>query len=529
MTMNWNTLYSPKIKDEMIIGKETADSIDKFVKQFATGNVEAPCLLIVGPNGTGKSMTVSMILKENGYEIGTVDLENIYIKSKTTKAADAGRISDICWYSTFSASRKLTLDGGFVKRKMALVWDDANNISKPNNKECLKSILRLNNKHKAFPIIIIATCKHNKLFSDIRSRLTYGQKKYVNEIKFNKPTYCTIKKLWDHIIAKEHMDIDPDLCNIILEHVHHDIRRFIGVLEELQDIYRGRHIDFDMFCHYQQTFDSKIVDLGIFHSSSAILNKYQGVEETLNLFSNDRSNLPLMIHENYTRTVYLKSKSDIIKQAHAIFQVAKSLSESDKIDGLTYSKSCWSLQDAYGFHACVVPSYIIGQIPKKCNKISQNIYGKDFYKTTTKKNNQKYIRQLRMFSELKKMSNTDFLHISNIVKELLLRQEYETVAELIKPYSFDTIKDFGLLIKIDKIKKPDYYLWQSKFLRKKIYAMVEEGKDISKYCRLFRVSKQELIKTINLEKQVEPKYLPTGKGGKAFEALLNLRSIEREK
>lgn len=523
--VSWNTLYQPKSKDEMIVGKHNAKLIDDFVKQFSVGEIAMSSLLIIGPNGTGKSMIAKMILESYGYEIGSVDLEDLYIREGKIKAADVKRTSDICWYSEFAARKRLTYDGTLVERKMALICDDANNISKPKNKECLKSIIRLNNKFKAFPIIIIANCKHNKLFSEIRSRLTYdvNGRKVINEIKIISPLRYEVKNLWNHIIKDQKMNIDNTLFDIIYDHSACDIRRFISIMEELHDIYKSDYITYEMFCDYQDTFDTKIVDMGIYHSSSALLNRYDGVDNTLNLFSKDRSNLPLMIHENYTRTVHLKGKDNSLDQAQTIFKVSQSLSMSDRIDGLTYSKSCWSLQNAYGFYSCVIPSYVLSNLPKKCNRITQTVYTQDFYKTTTKKNNQKNIRRLKSFPECMEMSNEDLMFAANILKELLVRNEYEKVAELIEHYKLENIKDFGLLIKVDKIKTPSNYLWKSEYLKRRIKQMLNEGKDIKRYSKIFNLTPKQLVTTINQSKMTEVKYLPTGKQGSAFETMLKFK------
>lgn len=519
----------------MIVGKGKANEINTFVKQFTDKNVTKPNLLIIGSNGTGKSMTVEMILRQHGYEVGTVNLENIYIKTGKTKGADLNKTTDICWYLSFSAPKRIMPDGSFRERKMALVCDDASNITKPKNKECLKAIIKLNNEYKFFPIIIIANNKHNKLFTDIRKSLTYPTgktdpktgkpEKAANEIKFPKPSDYEMRLLMNHIIKDQKMSIDDDLFDIILDHVHKDIRRFIGVLEELYGVYGKKHITFDMFCTYKDTFESKIVDMGIYHDSSALLNDYEGIQEAMDLFSHDRSNMPLMIHENYAKAIYLKVKG-FENQINAISQISESLSISDSIDGLTYSKSCWTLQEGYGFFACVIPPFIISTMPKKSKVRVTTDYTKDFYKTSTKKNNQKLIRFLKTFPNCGKLSTIDFLHMSVIIKELFLRKDTATVAELLKPYQFNTIKDIGTLIKIDKIKEPSCYLQKGGILSTKIKTMMDEGKDVSKYCRLFKLDKKKLAIAINRTKPVDIKYLPTGKQGKIFEAMLGLKPVD---
>src|SRR5439155_8789540 len=61
----------------------------------------------------------------------------------------------------------------YIKFKSVLIFDDVSTISNPKEKEAIKALVKMNNKHKRFPIIIISNVKHNKLVNEIRKIITY--------------------------------------------------------------------------------------------------------------------------------------------------------------------------------------------------------------------------------------------------------------------------------------------------------------------------------------------------------------------
>ena len=67
----------------------------------------------------------------------------------------------------------MTLNGEYVEKKIALVFDDVSNIQNPKKKDIIKTLVKLNNKHKKFPIIIIGNNSHNKMVNDLKKMITY--------------------------------------------------------------------------------------------------------------------------------------------------------------------------------------------------------------------------------------------------------------------------------------------------------------------------------------------------------------------
>lgn len=529
---NWANLHKPKSSKELIIGKCYADTVDRFLKQFNDENVMRPSLLITGPNGTGKSMITDLAIVENSFEKAIVNLENIVVnKTGKTKDNNSNKRDVLSWYMTFSASKRMTSDGSYVLKRFVLVFDDANNISRPKDKESIKAIIKLNNKYKKFPIIIISNCKHNKTIGDIRKSLVYTNKiestKLPNEIKIKRPGDMELRRLITEISKKEKIRLATPVLNCIIHHSHYDTRRVCGILEELKQIYPGEIIDEDKFEVYQDTFDAKLVDLGIFANCETLLSSYNGIGYAQSIFSSDRPSMPLMVHENYLNVIRERhARTPYATKVKTIIEICESISLSDKIDGLIYSKSCWNLQTSYGFHSCVVPSFLTNSLPNRLNRFVSHEYTQDFNKTSTMKNNQKTIRHIKSYPACKKFSTYDFLYISSILKQLLLRKDYQKVAELMGPYKLETMKDLESIIKIDKIKDSRYIIQKSSTTKQKIRSAINNGEDTSKYERIYGLTYDQLHEAAMCDKIKEIKYIPVGKQKKVLTDLLGL--IDRD-
>jgi hypothetical protein len=167
-----------------------------------------------------------------------------------------------------------------------------------------------------------------------------------------------------------------------------------------------------------------------------------------------------MIHENYPLNIKLNYPMlSALKQMELICEISKNISESDKIDGIIYSHQCWNLQSIHGFYGCVMPSYHINKTPGKLSikEKDRYVYAQDYTKTSTRKINNKVIRKSRENLFLKKMMTNDFLHITNILKKLLLNSEYDLIKEIILSHNI-TCKEMESIINIDRITKPKFVL-----------------------------------------------------------------------
>lgn len=455
-----------------------------------------PNLFIVGKNGIGKSLIVDILLQENSFEKITINLSNVVSTKKTKKAqknepvksqkAPTGlsRSVDVVYASI--ASNKNTMiksdENGqntsinYIKSKSVLVFDDISTISNPKEKEAIKALIKMNNKLRKFPIIIISNTKHNKLVNEIHKMVSYNILdkdgkiiKTFNEIKMRAPEYQEIEKFVKHICEKEKLkliddkDEDQNIYEEIIINSQFDIRKLIYSLEELKLLYEDdevNDINHEKFRKYQESAKMKDIDPNIYEATEILLNRYTGINDSITLYSEERATIPLMIHENYPLNIKLNYPMlSALKQMEIVCEISKNISESDKIDGIIYSHQCWNLQSIHGFYGCVMPSYHINKIPGKLSikEKDRYVYAQDYTKTSTRKINNKVIRKSRENIFFKKMMTNDFLHITNILKKLLLNGEYNLIKEIIMVHNI-TCKEMESIINIDRITNPKFVL-----------------------------------------------------------------------
>lgn len=483
----WLDKYQPQNLADVLGDKEKIQRVEKFIKQFIgkKKSITYPNLIITGANGIGKTIIVNLVLKQYGFEKINADLSSISItrkskrKNKAEKETTGNNRTAKTYYISLNNRRTLLSSGKYVHDKVALVFDDVSNISNPKEKEAIKSLVRINNKLKRLPIIIIANTKHSKTMNEIRKMVTYNDEKltdnkdeeksvadghrkklkFINEIALKAPEYSQLEKLIKYICQEEGLKIvrsrsdEEDIYVELVNHSQYDVRRLINILEELHFIYGKAEVTLDVFNEYRDTSKMKVVDYGIFEATRVLLNSYQGVESSLLLYGQERATIPMMVHENYPLNIKNQyPKMPVEDQVELIYQISKSISESDKIDGIIYSNQCWNLQPEHGFYSCVLPSYYINQRPDKLSNIENYRYTQEYNKTSIRKINNKVIKKAKENQSLKKVSTYDFLYIASILKTLLEKKDLEKVAELMKPYGL-TVKEIESIIKIDKIKK----------------------------------------------------------------------------
>lgn len=479
---NWLDKYKPQKLSDVIGDKIQIQRVDNFIKQYDKKNIDyakinAPNIIISGTNGIGKTLITDIVLKDHGFDKITADLSNISVARKTKKKKKAEKEPSgsnrtvKTYYMSLQSNKQLLSNGDFEHKKIALVFDDVSNISNAKEKEAIKSIVKLNNKLKKIPIIIIANTKHSKTVNELRKMVTYAiksttadgkkkNKKIINEIFLRPPHYNDIERFIKNICAKEKLNLvkkktdDDDIYIELVNHAQYDIRRLVNILEELKLINGDSDVTLENFSKYRETSKTKDLDPGIYEATGMLLDNWCSIEKALSIYGEERATIPLMVHENYPNNIkHQYPKMSAETQINLIFDISKCISESDRVDGLIYSNQCWSLQPVHGYYSCVMPSYYINQHPEKLHKKIVYEYTQDYNKTSIKKINNKVIKKAQENPFLKKVSIYDFLYIASILKCLLFdKRDFVKIVDLIKPYHLK-LKEIESIIKIDKIKK----------------------------------------------------------------------------
>jgi DNA polymerase III delta prime subunit len=493
---SWLEKYQP-LHSKDFLGKESEvkeirDYLDSFIeneRRAASGEsvmmVLFPVMIISAPNGAGKTTLIDLLLKEMGFHKTIPDLSTMTVGKKPARKGKKNSIVEPQsqpvvptntnvvlqpiknYYALLASGKKLSSDGTqFIKSRVAVVIDDASKISNQKDKDVIKALVKMNNKYQKFPIIILSNTKHSKLVNKLKKLITYTREiedadgkiiktKLINAITLSSPPMQMVEDFIMKIAQKENLRFASGGQNVylsILLHSQYDIRRLINILESLKEFFKDQTKpisaeDFDRYC---ETSISKDIDLGIYTSTRILLNNYESIESALRLYSMERATVPLMIHQNYPTNIKTQyPKLPLGDQLDLLCDISKSISKSDTIDGLIYSSQCWNLQPVHGFYSCAMPSYYISSYPGKRQFTESYVYTQDFNKTSIKMINNKVIRKAQENQQFEKIQIGDFLHIANILRTLIEREEFERLAELMRPYGLN-IKDVQKIIKIDK-------------------------------------------------------------------------------
>lgn len=479
--MSWINKYKPKNLAEIIGNQENIKKINDFLKPFIKKlditQIKNPNIIISGGNGTGKTLISELAIRENGFEIIHIDLSKL--KNKKKKKTEDKSINEKekknisrsveTYYKYLENKMSMSLSGKLTTTRFVVFFDDVPNITNSKEKDVLCSLVKINNKLKKFPIIITANNKHDKKLNDLKKMIYYSEpsnetgkkkkcEKISNEIIMEAPPMNELIIFLNKLCNLEKIKFQQNRNNIfidIIDHAQGDNRRLINMIEQIKYTYGDEIITSEMFEKYTQTSVKKDLDPGIFEATRMLLNNYSCVNDALALYCEDRSTIPLMVHENYPRNIYTQyPQMQKNNQIDLLFKISKCMSESDRVEGLIYSNQSWSLQSVHGFYSCVLPSYHINENNNKlCNKEFYD-YTQDYNKTSIKKINQKVIKKAKDNKCLRNVGINDFLYMSSILKSLIKTGNLELIAKLMEPYKLK-VKEIESIIKIDKMEIKD--------------------------------------------------------------------------
>jgi DNA polymerase III delta prime subunit len=436
---SWINKYRPRNLNDIIGNKKEIDQFKNWILNLSSGKSQG--LIISGNQGLGKTLTIKLLLDSMGYIPRIINPNEI----KDHRICD-----DFNDYYNFSNSIYTKLNfSGQPNNKIALVFDETENITLTSEKKYILDIYKENNKLKSFPLIFISNNQHSKLLNDL--------KKVCTEIIFKPPTVAELKVLIYAISEKEAIKWESDtIIDQLIKFAQDDIRRLINLFEELS--FHTSFITRAIFLEFIEKSREKNVDIGLFVSTQQILNNYLDYETIIKLYETEKVLLPLMIHENYLKKVL--SGSGTIEN---VVKIADSISRGDNIETSIYTDQNWYLQNIHGFFTCINTSYWINKScdlipPVKTNnktksrfqlELSDIKFSSDLNKTSLKNINRKNIFNLSKLINNK--SNQEILMLNRICNYLIHTNKEDELIKILHGYNKDiTIKEIELCLKIDK-------------------------------------------------------------------------------
>ena len=386
-------------------------------------------IVISGNQGLGKTLTISLILHNLGYIPRIINPNQI---------KDHRIYDDFNDYYNFTNSIYSKIQFSANKnKKIALIFDETENITLTSEKKYILDIYKENNKLKSFPLIFISNNQHSKLLNDL--------KKSCHEIVFTHPTIDELITYIKYICTNEQLCFESDDQIIkLINFAQNDIRRLINLLQEL-----SFHIK-NNINEFIDKSREKNIDIGLFDSTERILNNCLDYETTIKLYESEKVLLPLMIHENYLKKILCKTKDTADNIMFNIIKVSDSISRGDNIETSIYTDQNWYLQNIHGFYTCINTSFWINKTNTSYKITHKDIkFSSDLNKTSLKNINRKNINNLSKIINNK--SNQEILLINKICNHLIQTKNENKLISILHGYNKDiTIKEIELCLKIDK-------------------------------------------------------------------------------
>ena len=427
------------MKNELWINKYKSTSIHNIIGNQSQitqivdwlTNLNTNSLIITGHQGIGKTHIIKLILAEYNYWVRVINPNDI---------KDHRIFDDFNDY--YNHKNSIYAKNNNTTHKIALIFDEIENITLNSEKKYVMNIFKDNNKQKLFPLIFISNLQHSKLLNDLKKNCT--------EVVLTSPTNEELQKFILMILNNEGYRFTSQIVyDKLIEFAQSDIRRLLNLLQELSFHAINNIINEKIITEFINKSREKNMNIGLINSTKKILNNYLDYNDMIKLYETEKVLLPLLIHENYPKKVLSKSKEPIKDILTNIVNISNSISIGDNIETSIYTDQNWYLQNIHGFYTCINTSYWINK-SNQHNKLNFNDvkFSADLNKTSLKNINRKNI--LNLSKIINNKSNNDILMLNTICNHLINTNESELI-DILTLYNKNlTIKEIELCLKIDK-------------------------------------------------------------------------------
>ena len=435
MILPWINKYAPTNILDIIGNKNQINILTEWLTNINNNNNKNYSMIISGNQGLGKTNTVELILKNFNYIIKII---------KPNEIKDHRIYEEINDYYDFKNSiyAKLAFNNN-KNKKIAIIFDETENITLSSEKKYIMDIYKKNNKLKAFPLIFISNNHHSKLLYDL--------KKECSELIFINPTNEELKDYITTIYNKESIILEnyTTMIDKIIDFAQYDFRRLINILQELVYHTSNNVLTENILDEYILTSKKKNIDIGLFKSTKTLFNKYLNYNDIMRLYQIEKVLLPLMVHENYIKKIVLNNNKSIKSIINDLFKISISLSKGDNIETSIYTDQNWYLQSIHGFFSCIEPSYLLNNNNQNKIKLDDIKFSGDLNKSSLKNINKKNITNLSKIINNKNI--TEILMLNKISNYLITHNKEDILISILKNYNSSlNIKDIELCLKIDK-------------------------------------------------------------------------------
>jgi hypothetical protein len=296
---------------------------------------------------THNTRIVKKVLSERSYYTHIINTNN-YKDKKILKALMENIIN----------SKQGVITG---HKKHAILIDDLDGISINDRGsiteiiEVIKYITQRSKKQGIPPLPIVCISNHSYL------KKKKDLIKLCNLCKIEVNIGHKIREKITEWMLKNDLNISSLVIDKIVVESQNDFHRLNNILLYIE-ISNCKDINELFLSELLENIEQKTITKHLYDSCKYLLTDNISVHESLLLFKQERTLLPLMMHENFNNYIPADDK-------YTRMLILQSLSKSMIIETLLYNKNEWDLQNIYSFRSCFLPSYLIDKSKKRNIKI----------------------------------------------------------------------------------------------------------------------------------------------------------------
>ncbi|VDK83881.1 unnamed protein product [Litomosoides sigmodontis] len=287
-------------------------------------------VMLSGPPGVGKTTCAVLACKE--LKLRYVEQNASDVRSKKTLEAQASEIivcGQIDDYVKGSVTRKMNIS----EITHVLIMDEVDGMSGNDDRAGIAELIKMI-KETLIPIICIC--------NDRQSLKMRSLVNYCFDVRFQRPRVEQIRARLLTIACQEHLKVDKEVIDEIIEASQHDVRQSIYNLHLLSSGGSG------------EALQSKDAAINPFEAARCLLNSNTQTWEKQQMFFVDPSIMPLFVQENYP--LVHNSKMSTSERLGALSKAAKSISEGDIIERVIRTTGAWTLLNEQALFSSVAPT-----------------------------------------------------------------------------------------------------------------------------------------------------------------------------
>jgi hypothetical protein len=285
--------------------------ISHFLEVLKDENFPRRIVLLIGPDGCGKSLITKLAVKECGFS--PLDVQKEHQSSKELSQT----------IKTFISNK--TIASFFDKNKKIIVLDNIDVLltTDRNVMSIIEDVYDLLEKHKMFMII---TCKSNE------EKKIMDMKNKVEPIKINYPSIKDCFAHLSHMKDEHEIDVDDDRLLTL-------VNKYKG---SIRDVIMNLYLDDDEFESI-----AAFKDMTQFEVVKKLCRKHHTLDDILNFIKDDVGMVPYLLYENVVDEMY--NNFDFRGSKNGLLKAYESINDcyihSSQVEGHMYENTEWQFYE----------------------------------------------------------------------------------------------------------------------------------------------------------------------------------------